>query len=83
MIPWTQEPRRTGGRVARPRTGETPIQHVRISQEDWDDFRAVLGRRAPSVVRELIRWYIRRPGARLPERPTQDAIAAARAQERG
>lgn len=76
MIPWTQERARQGGRVARPRTGETPIQHVRIDQGDWDDFKRVLGRSAPSVIRQLVRWYLRRPGAKLPERPSREEIAA-------
>lgn len=60
--------------MGRPKTGETPLQHTRVPQDDWDDLRAVAGRRASSVIREFIRWYLRRPGAKLPERPTREAI---------
>lgn len=79
MIPWTQQPVRKGDSVPRPRTGETPIQHVRIAQDDWAAMKTVLGRRAPAVVRELIRWYLRRPGAKLPERPSREALTEASA----
>lgn len=59
----------TSESVSRPPTGKTPIQHVRIPDEDWGEFKAVAGRRGPSVLREFIRWYLRRPGAKLPVRP--------------
>ena len=63
---WTQKPPSTTTRsVARPKTGETPIQHVRIPAEDWDE----LGRKGAGLVRDFIRWYLRRPGAKLPVRP--------------
>lgn len=55
--------------MARPRTGEMPIQHVRASDDDWADLDTASGGRRPEVVRELLRWYLRRPGSRLPERP--------------
>jgi hypothetical protein len=32
MIPWTQK---RGAAVARPKTGETPIRHVRVPDETW------------------------------------------------
>lgn len=61
--------------VARPRTGETPVQNTRIDQDDWDDLKAVVGiRRRAQIVRDLIRWYLRRPGATLPERPTREQM---------
>ena len=69
MIPWTQQATRRGERVARPRTGEMPIQHVRAADDDWADLDTASGGRRPDVVRELIRWYLRRPGSRLPDRP--------------
>lgn len=34
MIPWTQQ-RRPRSAVPRPRTGETPIRHVRVSDDLW------------------------------------------------
>lgn len=60
--------------MGRPRTGQTPLQHVRIPQNDWDDLRAVAGRRTPAILREFIRWYLRRPGAKLPERPSREDL---------
>lgn len=63
--------------MARPRTGITPLQHVRIPQNDWDTLRAVSGRQAATVLREFIRWYLRRPGAKLPQRPTREEVDAA------
>lgn len=60
--------------MARPATGETPIQHTRVDQDDWDDLEAAVGRRRAKIVRDLIRWYIRRPGAALPERPSREQM---------
>lgn len=65
--------------MARPRTGETPIQHVRAPDDDWADLDTASGGQRPEVVRDLIRWYLRRPGARLPERPPIADWSAARA----
>lgn len=67
---WTQKPGSdTSKPMARPATGETPIQHVRIPKDEWDEFKEVAGRRNASLVRQFIRWYLRKPGAKLPERP--------------
>jgi hypothetical protein len=46
-----------------------PIQHVRAPDDDWADLDAASDGRRPEVIRELIRWYLRRPGSRLPARP--------------
>ena len=74
MMPVVQKLVMQGGSVARPKTGQIPLQNLRINQDDWDDMRAILGRKAPEIVREFIRWYLRRPGARLPARPTVDEV---------
>lgn len=58
-----------------------PIQHVRAPDEDWADLDTASDGRRPEVVRELIRWYLRRPGARLPERPQARDWAAERAED--
>jgi hypothetical protein len=79
MILWTQQPTSPGGPVARPRTGEMPIQHVRAPDEDWTDLDTASAGRRPEVIREFIRWYLRRPGARLPERPPASDWSALRA----
>ena len=78
MIAWTQKPTRRRRPVARPRTGETPIQHVRAPDDDWADLDTASGGQRPEVVRDLIRWYLRRPGGRLPERPPAADWAAVR-----
>ncbi len=69
MMPWTQEP---GRAVPRPKTGETPIQHVRIPDEDWRAFNEATGGKGAAVVRAFIAWYLRRRGAALPKRPEQE-----------
>jgi hypothetical protein len=56
-----------------------PIQHVRASDDDWADLDTASDGRRPEVVRELIRWYLRRPGSRLPERPAATDWSATRA----
>lgn len=76
MIPCTRQ--RQGRTVARPRTGEMPIQHFRGPDEDWADLDTASSGERPEVVRELVRWYLRRPGARLPERPALQDWAAIR-----
>jgi len=56
--------------VSRAKPTHTTNRVVRIADEDWDDLgeRAGLRNRA-AVLRALIAWYLRRPGAELPERP--------------
>jgi hypothetical protein len=61
--------------VARPKTGETPLAPLRVPAEDWTDLHELHGRERAHVVQQLIRWYLRRPGAKLPERPPVDRIA--------
>lgn len=74
MIPLQQEPCRTESLVGRPATGQTQIQRIRVPNEDWSDLHRLAGRDSHHVVRELIRWYLRRPGARLPSRPGADEL---------
>jgi hypothetical protein len=56
--------------VSRAKDSHTTNRVVRIGDEDWSDLgdRAGLRHRA-AVIRALIAWYLRRPGAELPERP--------------
>lgn len=53
-----------------PNVWKTRHRSVRISDEDWADLaaRAPGGDRA-AVIKELLRWYLRRPDAELPNRP--------------
>jgi hypothetical protein len=58
MIPWTHKP---GGRVPRPKTGETPIRHVRIGDPTWRQIVAIAeqqGRTVTAVVLDALTRYI-------------------------
>ncbi|MFI6117455.1 hypothetical protein [Kitasatospora sp. NPDC051164] len=56
--------------VSRAKDTHTTNRVMRLDDEDWDDLGARAGvRQRAAVVRALIRWYLRRPGAELPERP--------------
>lgn len=47
-------------------------RRVRAPLDEWDPFgdaTAATGATRASAVREFIRWYMRRPGAKLPDRP--------------
>jgi hypothetical protein len=61
--------------VARPKTGETPIRHIRIPDAEWEDLRAVAGPDNVRVLRHLIRWYLRRD--KMPARPSSEEIRSA------
>ncbi|MFB6696834.1 hypothetical protein [Streptomyces rubiginosohelvolus] len=54
---------------------DTP-RRVRMPDDEWDAFLDAAKQVHPDgrsprgpVLREFIRWYLRRPGAKLPERP--------------
>ncbi|MET7756800.1 hypothetical protein ABZT27_19175 [Streptomyces sp. NPDC005389] len=54
---------------------DTP-RRVRMPDEEWEPFLAATKVMHPDgrsprgkVLREFVRWYMRRPGAKLPERP--------------
>jgi predicted GIY-YIG superfamily endonuclease len=50
--------------------GKTPNRPIRIEPALWEEFGALVGtRRRSSLIREFIFWYLRYPGAKLPERP--------------
>jgi hypothetical protein len=62
MIPWTQQ-RRPRSAVPRPRTGETPIRHVRVSDEIWDEVERIAkaeGRTKTDVVVEALTRHLAR-----------------------
>jgi hypothetical protein len=57
MIPWTQP---TGSAVARPKTGETPIRHVRVADGLWSQIVAIAreqGRTVTAVVLDALTRY--------------------------
>jgi hypothetical protein len=53
-----------------PNAPRTQHRSVRIDDADWADLkeRAPDGDRS-AVIKELLAWYLRRPGAKLPTRP--------------
>lgn len=57
----------------------TPLRPVRVEGALWNLFGAIVGTRKRSgIIRDFIRWYLREPGASLPNRPSAADIAAAR-----
>lgn len=56
------------------RETHTPIQRFRLETELWDAFGRLVGTRQRSgLIRDFIRWYLREPGAKLPDRPKPQA----------
>jgi len=56
----------------------TKLRQFRADDDLWDAFKAAV-ENAPdpeadmsSVIRQLLRWYVGRPGAKLPDRPAGD-----------
>lgn len=63
-----------------PNAPKTPARQIRIG-DTWYDFDAAaksMGTERAAVIRELIDWYIREPGAKLPARPERSVVEAAR-----
>jgi hypothetical protein len=64
---------RTPGRIKRmPNHPRTQHRSVRVPDDDWADLETTtngVGSDRGTVIKEFIRWYLRRPGAKLPERP--------------
>jgi hypothetical protein len=55
-----------------PNQPATPNRAVRIDDETWAELGAAAdaaGIDRSTVLRELARWWLRRPGAKLPSRP--------------
>ncbi|MFF4292182.1 hypothetical protein ACFY0N_00830 [Streptomyces vinaceus] len=55
-------------------------RRFRAPRDEWDGFEAATKTQAQhvagksprgQVIREFIRWYLRRPGAKLPQRPPE------------
>ncbi|MFH9248206.1 hypothetical protein ACH4LK_22590 [Streptomyces lydicus] len=65
-----------------PNVPKTKHRSVRIDDQDWEDLQA----RAPegdrsAAIKELLAWYLRRPGAKLPKRPDVPARSAPPAED--
>lgn len=65
--------------VPRPATGKTPVRNLRVVSEVWEpalDAAREQGRTLTDVIIQFLRWYLRMPGAKLPERPPRKPPAA-------
>lgn len=59
MISWTQQPGRAV--VPRPKTGETPIRHVRVEDSLWGQVSEIAreqGRSVSAVVIDALKRYV-------------------------
>jgi hypothetical protein len=59
-----------------PNKPATPSRAVRIDNETWDELgvaAAAEGTDRSAILRQLAQWWVRRPGAKLPERPQRRA----------
>lgn len=55
-----------------PNKPKTQHRSVRVVDPDWEDAgrqTARMGTDRAKVINQFLRWYLRRPGAGLPERP--------------
>ena len=56
----------------RPATGHDRAHSVRMSDPDWDDLETeakAMGLDNSKVINRLVRYWLRRPGAKMPPRP--------------
>jgi len=65
-----------------PNQPKTPMRTIRVDDDLWDAFGQATGAAGADrsyVLRELMAWYARETGAKLPRRPdrSSDAINAA------
>ncbi len=55
-----------------PNQPKTRHRSVRVADRDWEEAAGATGRMGTDrakVINQFLRWYLRRPGAKLPERP--------------
>lgn len=58
-----------GDMISRAKETHAPNRVIRMRQE-WDELAEVAGKhKRAEVILQLVRWYLRYPGAKLPERP--------------
>ena len=64
---------RTPGTLDRvPNQPKTQHRSVRIDDPEWEEAETAtksMGTDRAKIINQFIRWYLRRPGATLPERP--------------
>jgi hypothetical protein len=57
-----------------PNQPATPQRAVRIDDETWEDLGAAAasaGTDRSAILRQLAHWWLRRPGAKMPQRPKE------------
>lgn len=57
-----------------PPPGNTPTRPIRIDLDLWDRFGHAteqMGTDRSAYLREVIRWVLREPGAKMPKRPPE------------
>lgn len=60
--------------VSRAKETHTTNRVIRMGDE-WEDLAAVVGKRQRAAhIRALVQWWLREPGAKLPERLPRDQI---------
>jgi hypothetical protein len=50
----------------------TARQTIRVDEESWEEFGAAsesVGTDRSALIRDFMRWFVRKPGAKLPKRP--------------
>jgi hypothetical protein len=58
--------------VSKAKETHTTNRVVRLGDE-WEELGEVTGKRGRAeIIRQLVRWYLRYPGAKLPERPPRN-----------
>ncbi|MFE3577864.1 hypothetical protein [Streptomyces vinaceus] len=60
-----------------PNAAKTPTRPIRVDLEDWADFgeaATAMGTDRSAAFRAFMHWYLHRPGAKLPPRPTSSVI---------
>lgn len=56
--------------MSRAKDTHTVNRVIRLSDDDWEELGVAAGpRNRTKVIREFVHWYLRRPKAKLPERP--------------
>ena len=56
-----------------PNQPKTPIRTVRIEDDLWEELGAVAEPDRSTIIRDLLLWYVRRPGVKMPRRPGEPA----------
>lgn len=59
-----------------PNQPKTPNRAVRVGDEEWASFgeaASAAGTDRTKAINAFIRWYLRQPGAKIPDRPASPA----------